>query len=46
MLGSTDEVADNIISDQELLGVELLLQDRIKIVKRLLDAFFIKTELK
>ena len=50
MSGSTDEVADNMISDKELLDqfrrVELLPQDRKKLVKEFLDAFLIKTELK
>ncbi|MEM9681179.1 MAG: RstR family transcriptional repressor [Bacteroidota bacterium] len=50
MAGSTDEVADNMISDKELLDqfrrVELLPQDRKKLVKEFLDAFLIKTELK
>jgi len=50
MAGSTDEVADNMISDKELLDqfrrVEQLPQDRKKLIKEFLDAFLIKTELK
>ncbi|MEL7124561.1 MAG: hypothetical protein AAFO07_34325 [Bacteroidota bacterium] len=46
----SDEVADNLISDKELLDqfrrVEQLPQDRKRLVKEFLGAFLIKAELK